>query len=180
MRVEPSQQIFAGGEAIVFSGQVYDESMRGVANASVGIDITAPDGTRYPYSLQSTGGGRYFADIGTLPQGPYTYEAEAMREEASLGTDQGSFTVGSMVLEYTESRTDVSLLRQIALQSGGQYLAMHEVSTLERRLRSDSLFVPRSRVETREEPLWQWPVLLILVLMMLASEWVFRKRAGLP
>ncbi len=179
VRVRPVQQTFAGGEAVQFSGQVYDESLQGVDGASVILDVSAPDGTRFPYTLAGVGNGRYAADIGTLPEGSYSYEARALRAEAALGTDTGTFTVGALVLEYSETRANVPLLRQIADRSGGRYLTVHDMDALERILAADSLFVPRPTVETRERALWQWPLLLALVLALLTTEWVLRKRIGM-
>ena len=179
VRIEPVQQAFAGGEAISFDGQVLDESLQGVDGASVVIDIIAPDGARYPYTLKGLGGGRYAADIGTLPQGSYTYEVSAQRAQAALGTDQGAFTVGALVLEFMETRANVPLLRQIASRSGGRFLAGNDADDVARVLRADSAFATKTSLDTTELPLWHWPLLLAFILSLLTAEWVLRKRIGL-
>ena len=179
VRVAPTQQVFAGGESIQFVGQVYNESLQGVDNATVALDIIAPDSARFPYTLNSLSNGRYAADLGTLPQGPYTYEARATQGNAGLGTDSGNFTVGTLALEYAETRANAPLMRQIAYRSGGQFLAQDDVNTLASVLRADSAFVPRTSAEVRERALWQWPLLLAVVLVLLTAEWVLRKRVGL-
>ena len=179
VRIRPLQQSFAGTEPIRFGGRVFDESLQAVDGASVVIDVTAPDGSQHPYTLAGLGNGRYSADIGTLPEGAYTYEARAIRLESLLGTDTGGFTVGPPVLEHAETRANLPLLRQIAHRSGGQYLTVHQMDELKHLLEADSTFAPRSVAHTSERALWQWPLPLIVILMLITLEWVLRKRIGM-
>ena len=179
VRVEPVWAAFAGGEEVQFAGQVYNESLRGVEGATVALRVAAPDGTQFPYTMSDLGNGRYAADIGTLPEGSYMYEARAMRGDVLMGSDAGAFTVGALVLEYTDMRADAPLLRQIANRSGGQFLPADDVGALAAVLRADSAFAPRITAETRERALWQWPLLLAAILTLLTTEWVLRKRIGL-
>ena len=179
VRVSPIHQSFGGGERVQFSGQVFDESLQGVDDATVLLTVTAPDGAEYPYTLTDLGGGRYALDIGTLPEGSYSYTARASRNGAELGNDSGNFTVGTLSLEYADTKANVPLMRQIAHQSGGQNLVHDDIVGLSSVLRSDSAFVPLVAVETRELTLWQWPFLLALIMMLLTAEWILRKRSGL-
>jgi len=179
VRISPAQQKFDGVEPVQFSGQIYDESLRGVDDATAVLTITDPGGAQYPYTLEGLGNGRYTVDVGILPEGSYTYEAHATRADVTLGTDSGSFTVGTLALEYAETRANVALMRQIANRSGGEHLTPQNIAALGTVLRSDSAFVPLITVETQDRALWQWPLLLALILALLAAEWVLRKRTGL-
>ena len=179
VRVQPAMSTFAGGETIQFTGQVYDESLNPVGDASVSLEITTPDGARYPYTLDALGGGRYVIDIGTLPEGSYAYEAQAMRREATFGRDTGVFTVGALTLEFRETSTNASLLRQIAHRSGGQFFTPATLDELSSVLAADSSFAPRMESAVRERALWQWPVPFAIVILLLTTEWILRKRAGM-
>ena len=179
VRVSPAHDTFGGTEAVQFTGQVYDESLNGVDGATLSLNVTAPGGERYPHTMRGIGGGRYVADLGTLPEGSYSYAASASLGESALGTDNGTFAVGALVLEYAETRANVPLLRQIAIQSGGTYLPPGDLSVLNNVLRADSTFAPRAVESTNERALWQWPVLLGVVLVLLTAEWVLRKRVGM-
>ncbi|MEX1055962.1 MAG: hypothetical protein WED81_08015, partial [Rhodothermales bacterium] len=73
VRVVPVRDLFDGGEPVQLTGQVYDESLIPVSDASVEVEVHAPDGTVTPYTMNPIGNGRYTLDAGTFPEGTYTY-----------------------------------------------------------------------------------------------------------
>lgn len=78
--------------------------------------------------------------------------------------------------ELVELATNYPLLEELAAKSGGQVFAPEQVSGLVEALTKRAV-----RHEERiENPLWQWWVVLVLVLSLLTLEWVGRKWAGLP
>ena len=179
VRVAPVQDVFGGGEAIQFTGQVYDESLNPVGDASVTMEVTAPDGARYPYTMNPVGNGRYVLDIGSLPEGTYSYEASGTRNDLTLGTDNGAFAVGTLTLEFKETRANAALLRQIAQRSGGRFYTPTALASLPGALSSDGTFTPVRFEEARETELWHLPVFFIIVVLLLTTEWVLRKRSGM-
>ena len=179
VRVEPVLTAFDGSEPIDFSGQVYDESLNPVSEAVVTVELTAPDGSQYPYTMTNAGSGRFTLRIDALPEGTYAYTAQATRMNTSIGTDRGIFTVGSMNLEYRNTRSNEALLRQIAYRSGGNLFTEGTLNTLPERLNSDSLFAPITQSQELEFDLRRTPWILGIVILLLGLEWVLRKRSGL-
>jgi hypothetical protein len=179
VRVRPVRPTFAGGERVELTGQVYDESMAPVSDASVEVTIQAPDSTQYPYTMEPEGNGRYALDIGALPQGTYQYEATARLEGQRLGQDRGRFSVGSITLEYRETRANLPLMRQIAQRSGGTSFSPDSAGALGERLAASGAFESVVTTETSEVELWHLWGFLALVLALLAAEWALRKRYGL-
>lgn len=179
VRVEPVLTAFDGSEPIDFSGQVYDESLNPVSEAVVTVEVTAPDGTQYPYTMTNTGSGRFTLRIDALPEGTYAYTAQAVRMNTSMGTDRGVFTVGSVNLESRSTRSNEALLRQIAYRSGGDLFTEGTLSTLPERLNSDGLFTPITQSQELESDLRRIPWILGIIILLLGLEWVLRKRSGL-
>lgn len=179
VRVQPVQETFAGGESVEFTGQVYNESLNPVDDAAVSVNVIAPDSTRYPYHMKPVGNGRYVLDIGTLPEGTYEYMAEAEQESSSLGTDRGQFAVGSLTLEYRNTRANAALLRQIAYRSGGIFHTIDNLSALHDHLATSDQFSARTITQEREIKLWHLYSFLIVIIALLASEWALRKRSGM-
>ncbi len=179
VRVVPARDLFGGGETVQLSGQVYDESLNPVSDASVEARITAPDGTEYPYVMNPIGNGRYTLAAGTFPEGTYSYEALALRDGDSLGTDRGTFAVGSLTLEYRETNADAALMRQIAQRSGGEVLRGNGTDLASSPLFSaanlTSLVVENeTNLELRRRHLF-----LALIVVLLTTEWFIRKRSGM-
>lgn len=179
VRVEPVLASFDGNSPIDFSGQVYDESLNPVPDAVVTVELMAPDGTQYPYTMTNVGGGRFALRIDALPAGAYSYTAQATWMNASMGTDSGVFTVGSINLESRSTGSNKTLLRQIAYRSGGHFFTEESIGALPDRLNSDSLFVSATESRDLEYDLRRIPWILGMVILLLGLEWVLRKRNGL-
>ena len=178
VRVRPVQSLFGEGEPVQFTGQVYDESLEPISDASVEVVVTAPDGSRSPYTMRAVGGGRYVLDAGTLPEGDYSFTATAEREGVTLGEDRGAFAVGALALEFRDTQADAGLMRQIARRSGGAVVEPAQIPTLEAQLVAGG-FGPRVVEQERETELWEIAWLLAVVITLLAAEWVLRKRSGM-
>ncbi|MFQ5569130.1 MAG: hypothetical protein ACE5G0_05615 [Rhodothermales bacterium] len=179
VRVEPIRELFSGGEAIEFTGQVYDESLNPVGDARLALEVTASDSTTFPYTMEPVGNGRYVLDIGTLPEGTYHYRAEAERNGARLGEDTGSFVIGALTIEFKETRANAALLRQIAQRSGGTFFTPDDLQELPATLARSGSFAPLLFEEVREMELWRLPFFVLLVVLLLTTEWVVRKRSGM-
>ncbi len=181
VRVRPVRTAFAGSEPVRFTGQVYDESLTPVEDASVQVTIIGPgaSGTRTPYQMDALGNGRYIAEIGTLPEGTYRFTARAVHEGDTLGTDRGSFAVGAHTLEYRETRADAALMRQIAQRSGGTFHVAGEREALPARLAAAGTLQPRIVEREQEIPLWRRYGLLAFIVTLLATEWALRKYNGM-
>ncbi len=178
VRVRPVQPLFGEGEAVEFTGQVYDESLSPIPDASVQVRVTMPDGSTSPFTMRPVGAGRYVLDAGTLPEGDYTFTASAEREGAALGEDRGAFAVGALALEFRDLQADAGLMRQIARRSGGAVVDPAEIPTLRAQLEAGG-FGPRIVEQEHETELWHIAWLLGIVIALLAAEWVLRKRSGM-
>ncbi|MXW65049.1 MAG: hypothetical protein F4Y00_08405 [Bacteroidetes bacterium SB0662_bin_6] len=179
VRIYPVRDVFGGGESVQFSGQVYDESLNPVPDASVEIRLISPDGVEFPYLMQAIGSGRYTLNTGALPEGAYAWSATAHRGEEILGSDRGEFVVGSLTLEYREPGADVTLMRQVAQRSGGVLLDQSRPGPFTEVLSTHLEGASDTISQTTEEDLRKHPALLLFIIALLAAEWFFRKRNGM-
>jgi hypothetical protein len=122
-----------------------------------------------------------------LPAGLYQVELAipdlADKLQGSLGPDgkpvplRAAFTVTPPDSEeLTELATNWALLDELAAKSGGKVFTPENANELVEKLRSQTI----THEHRTERKLWQeWPT-LVLFLMLLTTEWVGRKLAGLP
>lgn len=179
VRVRPAKDAFARGEGMEFAGQVYTSAGQPMEDARVRLVITG-GGETVEHDLRSIGSGRYEGSIEGLPQGTYAYVARADRDGFAIGEDRGTFSVGGLNLEFQETRMNAGILRQIAFRSGGRYFPAAEAGTsLRRALDSLGTFPPGEEPHVRTVELAHWQVLVPLLLILLAAEWIVRRRSGM-
>ncbi len=178
VKVVTTKTLYTQGEPVELLGQVYDASRNPVENARLSVTVKR-DAEEFETVLRPTGNGRYEGVFEGLAAGDYTLRASAGVDGQQLGTDNGRFSVGELALEFLDTRMNVSLLRQLAFRTGGKYLSPGEVRALGGNIRADASFLP-ANVETSDDlELWNWKYMLALLVMLLASEWFLRKRAGM-
>ena len=179
-RVYPSKNQFESKEAIIFKGQVYDDSNMPVDGAEIRLTITGPEGRKTESFLKQVQQGVYQLELGNLTAGAYSYEASGSYRGQQLGRDAGQFSVGQSAVEFADLVAKAPLMRQLAQRSGGSFALVRQLEqlTLPAILEQENL---KPLVEFEKSTLglnqFIWP--LILALLLLALEWVFRKRYGL-
>ncbi len=173
LRITTSKPIYQGGETVHLSAQVYNEDYQPVDGAEVEVMISAGDET-VRLVLDGEGNGRYRGDLSAWTEGEYTFEGSA-RRGSLLGEDRGKFTVEAFNIEYLNTAMNVSLLRTVAVQSGGAFHTLETVSELA----EDLQFSARIRAASWEIPVWNRAWLLWVLIGLLSLEWLIRKRSGM-
>ncbi len=177
--VKPLAASFGQGEPLSFEAQVYDVRQRPVEDAQVRI-VVRQRNQAIEGLLTPAGNGRY---EGTLPglsdEGVYAYRASAGKEGVILGADSGTVRVGGTHVEFLTTQTNTALLRTIAARSGGAYLTPGEISRLPDELSRQGFFTPRITTVESELHLRSWPYLFGAIVLLLAIEWLIRKRSGM-
>jgi uncharacterized membrane protein len=156
---------------------VRDEDYRPVANAEVAIELTAPDGTKRPLpaALSSPQEGRYVVATRFDQPGVYKIDALATRGGVRVGTASRPILVGGVDLEMTQPRLNDAVLRRLAAESNGRYVAAEDAGQLPSLLRES-----RAEAGTPEmRDLWHNGWSLLAIIGLLAGEWVARRRVGL-
>ena len=156
---------------------VRDEDYRPVPNAEVAIDLTAPDGTKRQLTaaLANPVDGRYGISTRFDQPGVYRINAIATRDGVRVGTASRPVLVGGVDLEMSQPRLNDAVLRRLAAESNGRYLAIADMAELPSLLRES-----RAEAGTPEmRDLWHNGWSLLAIVGLLAAEWVARRRVGL-
>jgi uncharacterized membrane protein len=156
---------------------VRDEDFQPVSNAEVAVVLTAPNGDRrqLPAALSSPQEGRYSVATRFDQTGVYRVDATAARSGVRVGTASRPVLVGGVDLEMTQPRLNDAVLRRLAAESNGHYVAAEEADRLPSLLRE-------SRAEAGSPEMrdvWHNGWSLVLIVGLLAVEWVARRRIGL-
>ncbi len=174
IQIAPLQQIYNVGEPVAFSGQVYDEFYQPISDARV-VATVSNKALNYSDEMIAEGNGFYRQTFSGLPEGEFSYRVEAHRNDKTIGTRSGKFTVKPFFLEFQQIPANAALMRQLARETGGEAYSPGEFI---RRF-------PGKKLETRvqyifsEYFLWNYWYWLGALIALLGTEWFLRKRWGL-
>ena len=177
IRIGPARNVFHSGQRILFEGRIFDQSYRPLDRAQVMVTAWKKDerqGTQVTGDLFASGrrDGNYRGELPALAPGEYEYRAEVSLGGQPMGEDQGRFVVEEYTLEFERIEIDEPLLREIARLSGGRYFPLSGAGEL-----PDALpMVSREVFGNREVELWNHPLVLAALIVLLAAEWILRKK----
>ena len=163
---------YASTDDIVLRAQLYNEAYEPVNTPDASLSLRG-DTLHADYNFARSGGG-YSLDLGSLPEGVYRYHA-ATTFEGKEFVQEGVFAVEALQLEMLNLTADHSLLRAVSALTGGQTYLPGQMASLNAQLAS---LKPVIYTRTRHSDFLGMPLALVLILLLLAAEWVLRKYHG--
>ena len=94
----------------------------------------------------------------------------------SLGSEVSGWTAQPSASEFASVEPNVERLARIAEASGGELVRLEDLDSFASALPSSKVPITESRVE----PLWHRPWLLLIAIGCLCLEWGLRRVRGLP
>ncbi len=119
--------------------------------------------------------GEYRASFTPTEEGLYEVQVEAHKDGEFLGAHSTHFESTELSTEYYDSEMRTDLLTRIADETGGRFYTPQTVETLP----EDVSFTESGATVIEERDLWDMPVIFILLLMLIGSEWGYRRYRGL-
>ena len=162
---------------LALQGRIFDQSYRPLDRAQVKVTAWKKDeseGARVAGDLFASGrrDGSYRGELPALAPGEYQYRAEVSLGGQPIGEDEGRFLVEEYSLEFERIELNEPLLREIARASGGRYFPLAEAGELPEELP----LLSREVSGRREVELWNHPLVLAALIVLLAAEWTLRKK----
>jgi uncharacterized membrane protein len=167
----------APGDSGSVTVDVRDEDFAPLTDAQVSVRLTTPDGRSAvtEAALVDARAARYSSHVRFDQEGIYHIVAEARRGTALVGAAERWMNVGGVDRELAEPRLNEEVLRRIARASGGSYVTEAGIPDLPSLLASAGS-VP---APPRLQELWHDAWIFALVIMLLTTEWMLRRRWGL-
>jgi len=172
-RVEP-------GEAVKISAQVADSAYVDVNDSRVMATITSPSGkvAEAPMEWTVSRDGEYRASFVPDEAGVYEVRVDATRstgDQKTLGTSVAHVRASAGDAEYFDAAMRSSLLKRIADDTGGRFFTTANASLLPEAVS----YTGRGVTVVEERELWDMPILFILLMVLVGSEWGLRRVRGL-
>jgi hypothetical protein len=168
LTLAPVRDVFLSGEDVLFSGTA-SPSWSGT------IQVTSVTSGKTDSVALDTRNGMLSAVVRRLPPGTYRYVARAGDSGETAAVKEGEFAVDDFELESSRLSVNTELLQAVAQRSGGEVVLPGSIESLDEKVRNrldPSLF--RRRIRLTVNPLY-----FVLVVAILACEWLVRRRKGL-
>ena len=163
-----TERSYAQGETPIVRAQLYNEAFELTNTPDINFSLTG-DSTKAEYQF-ARDGQAYRLALPDLPQGLYHYSATSGDLSAT-----GTFAIEALNLEQRCLVADHNLLRTISNTTGGELYYTDQLSELKAQL---TAIKPTIYTHTRYAEFLRLPLVLALILLLLAAEWVLRKYHG--
>jgi hypothetical protein len=175
--ISPVTGLAPGDTASIGVG-VQDETFGVVRDAQVTMRAVLPGGESRDLhtTLSDAGAGRYSGQLRFDRAGVYRVTAEAKRGDMVVGSAQRWILVGAADREMSDPRLNEDVLRRVSQASGGRYLRdAGEIGRLSDLLVANQTEPPTPQVQELWHNIWIFNAVIVL----LAVEWLVRRRWGL-
>lgn len=179
--VEFDREFYHVGDEVNVTATIRDINYMPDNNASVWMHMSDPEGGvidnamewdidrdgvyRSSFEVQTEGVFNLLVDVASAA-------GEADRSDTERST---AFVVTPSLREFTSAGRDTSLLERVAAASGGRYFDMSQTS----QLATEISYTPNAYSREVQEDLWDTPLLLILLILLLCADWMVRRFKGL-
>ncbi|NOZ23472.1 MAG: hypothetical protein GXP25_20545 [Planctomycetes bacterium] len=170
--VYTDKSLYLPNERVSVTALVTDTDGQATNLAKVTAVITIKNDT-HNLPLHPVAGrtGEYGGDYKVERPGTHALQVTAMLEKKKLGEARVTFQVGQPNLEFDRLDIDEDMMRKVAAATGGRYFSLVTSRDLPEHL-EDRLSEKQERTEIRFA---HSPLLFLLFLVFMTSEWVIRK-----
>ncbi len=164
-------------ESVTITAEIVDSAYLHVNDAEVVVEVTPPTSqvTTLPMTWTVERDGEYQASFVPAEPGLYEMRVEARRDGQLIGEATAYVQAAEPVDEYFDAEMRSALLRRVSDETGGHFYTPETVSALP----EDVQFTESGATVYEEKDLWDMPIILLLLIGLIGSEWAFRRKRGL-
>jgi hypothetical protein len=166
-------KIVRENENVEFEAEVYNKSYELITEPDVTLTLINADKKKFNYTF-SKAGNSYRLNVGQLAPGDYNFEA-GVNNNGQLMTKKGMISIKEILAEKINTVADHKLLYQLANRSGGKLFYPNQFEQLEETLMTNERIKPITYSQNNISSLIEFKWLIVIILTLLASEWVLRK-----
>ncbi len=170
-------RVYHETENVTMTAEVYNDAFELITTPEVTLVLTDAKGREYRYTFDRHSR-NYRLDAGILPAGDYRFTASVTIGNQTY-TEEGNFAVMPVNIEMVENAANHRLLFQIASQTGGQFFSAGEAEKLAEALKANTRIKTVSYFQTVLNEILNLRWIFFVILLLLGTEWFFRKFWGI-
>ncbi len=166
------------GEPVTITAEISDPEYKGINDGRITANVTSPSGKVEGVPMEWTveHDGEYRARFTPTEDGLYKVTVGGTGKDGrDVGRGSVNLKVAPSDAEYFDAAMRAPLLRRIAEETEGRFFRTDETN----RLVEAITFSGKGITVVEEKELWDMPIILMLLLGLMGSEWMFRRSRGL-
>jgi uncharacterized membrane protein len=174
--IHTSSEHPSANEPVEIRAEVLDEAFYPRNDAVVQLIVHTPIGDRLelPMAWDARRDGEYRLQLTPEHAGVYEMTVEA-RSGETLASAKMHLPVGLVTPDHYRGEMREEILERIAGETGGRFFRANDVDAL-----ADEIPLSKSGASIQERlALWDMPIVFLLLIMLLAFEWLYRRWRGL-
>jgi len=176
--ITPSPTRVQKGEPVSLSAEVLDKEYKGVNDGRITAHITSPSGKTEDVPMEWTveHDGEYRARFTPSEDGLYKVAiGGTTRDGKDTGRGLMTLRVAPSDAEYFDAAMRAPLLKRLAEETEGRYYAAKDAAAV-----VDAItYSGKGITVVEEKELWDMPIILIVLLALMGTEWAYRRSRGL-
>jgi uncharacterized membrane protein len=175
--IAAEKQSYSLDDVAILRAEAKDASFMPLNDARLTAEIKAPSGLISSVQLgwDVDRDGAYSASFKPTEEGIYEISSEAFQGSKSLGTARANFQIAQSTEEFHNAAMNSNLLKRLSSATGGRYYTSEDLRTLPK----DISYIDKGASRIEDKDLWDMPFLFLLLISIISTEWIMRKRKGL-
>lgn len=174
-RFSPIAPQFDSNQPTQFETECLNDIFEKITGNDISLALTHESKKRYDFMFTNTNANPVFETNG-LPQGVYKFLAKTKinnKEEIA----QGSFSISETDFEFINTLADFELLKKLSTSTNAKYFDINSISDFEESIIKNKKSDILHYIENYQEVI-NFKILLLLLFLLLFSEWATRKYLG--
>ncbi|MCF6269922.1 MAG: hypothetical protein L3J41_09435 [Melioribacteraceae bacterium] len=176
--INTSKDIYNSNESIDFIGNAYDESLSPRDDATFDVKITSNNFEKM-IKLTSTQNGKYEGTTNISQPGNFNYSANISLPGEATKIVNGKFTIAKTNLENINFVLNSNYLKFISNITSGKSFDIKSYSNLFDEVNKLSERKTKNKIVETKYSIWTNEWILALIILLLAFEWLIRKKKGM-
>jgi hypothetical protein len=170
------ESFYNSGEAIVINAQYFNKNYEFDEKARLTISVTNTETKQTKNYDLLKGNNSFSVNLDGLSAGKYNFSVKELNTNT---TYSGHFEILDFDIEKQFVNPDVLKLKQLALQTNGKAFFENQTDQLINTLLENKEYKSIEKNISTKTPIIDWVWLLVLIALLLTTEWFVRKYNGL-
>ncbi len=170
------KDVYYSTENAEITAEVYNRTMEMITTPDVNISIIHNNKTQRDFTFIPQIS-NYRLNLGKLKPGEYSWTATSELDKNVFET-KGMFFVENISIENLNTKADHNILKFISEKSGGKFFSLKQINEIHNFIKKFSELNSLEYFSEKSDELISLKWILFLLILLLSTEWAFRKFFG--